>query len=81
MSETTAEMLLAIGVPVVQLAGLVILGLVFRVDRQQGAETTGIHMHKCASSTGPTPVDDPTKHDADDRNLRVLCKLSSNHAA
>ncbi len=80
MSETTAEMLLAIGIPVVQLAGLVILGLILRVDRQQGAETTGILMHKRASSTGPTPVDDPTKHDVGDRNLRVLCKLSPDHA-
>ncbi len=81
MSETTAEMLLAIGIPVVQLAGLVILGLILRVDRQQGAETTGIHMHKCASSAGPTPVDGPTKHDVGDRNLSVLCKLSHDHAA
>ncbi len=81
MNETMAEMLLAIGIPVVQLAGLVILGLVFRVDRQQGAETTGIHMHKCASSTGPTPVDDPANRDVGDGNLRVLCKLSRNHAA
>ncbi len=81
MNETMAEILLALGMPVVQLAGLVILGLILRVDRQQGAETTGILMHKCASYTGPIPVDGPTKHDVDDGNLRVLCKLGHDHAA
>ena len=32
------DMLFAIAVPVVQMAGLVILGLIFRVDRKRGGD-------------------------------------------